>query len=140
MFYQFYDWNPTVGADCTNLVAGTYYCVSTYADGVPPPVPHTLTDATTTTSGDGCAAIATEYAISLSTFYSRNPAVGSSCQDLEAGVYVCVGVISSTISATTTSSATGVQTPSPVQTGIVSGCDLFYEVYFGDTCYAITET
>ncbi|KAM0811391.1 putative LysM domain-containing protein [Seiridium cardinale] len=55
-------WNPTVGEDCTGLAVGTYYCVSTYPDIVPPPFPYVETDDDTTTttatatassSGDG---------------------------------------------------------------------------------------
>lgn len=38
-----------------------------------------------------------------------------------------------------TSSST-ITTPSPVQTGIVSNCDSFYEVVSGDTCYDIAQT
>ncbi|KAH8660501.1 hypothetical protein BX600DRAFT_400333 [Xylariales sp. PMI_506] len=34
---------------------------------------------------------------------------------------------------------TSVSTPSPVQTGITSGCTKFYEVQSGDTCYAIAQ-
>ncbi|KAK4031910.1 hypothetical protein C8A01DRAFT_41650 [Parachaetomium inaequale] len=42
-------------------------------------------------SGDNCSLIATDAGISLSTFYSLNPAVGSSCGFLLAGYYVCIG-------------------------------------------------
>jgi hypothetical protein len=45
-------------------------------------------------SGDGCASIASAYGISLSNFYSWNPAVGSSCGALWLGYYVCVGTSS----------------------------------------------
>lgn len=30
-----YAMNPSVGADCTGMALGTYYCISTYPDGVP---------------------------------------------------------------------------------------------------------
>lgn len=56
--------NPSVKEDCSGLVLGTYYCVSTYPDGVPPgqpgwtgptfPLPDetaTATSTTTSTSG-----------------------------------------------------------------------------------------
>lgn len=42
-------------------------------------------------SGDQCGDLSTAYGISLSQFYSWNPAVGSSCQYLDLGDYVCVG-------------------------------------------------
>lgn len=43
-------------------------------------------------SGDTCIGIAYQHSIALSQFYSWNPAVGSNCQVLLAGYYVCVGV------------------------------------------------
>ncbi|KAK3491815.1 hypothetical protein B0T13DRAFT_490449 [Neurospora crassa] len=45
----------------------------------------------TVASGDQCGTIATRYGISLASFYSWNPAVGSSCQTLWLDYYVCVG-------------------------------------------------
>jgi hypothetical protein len=45
-------------------------------------------------SGDTCAAIAAAAAgISLTNFYTWNPAVGSSCSMLDLGDYVCIHVI-----------------------------------------------
>lgn len=38
-FEEFYGMNLSVKADCSGLVLGTYYCVSTYPDGVPPGQP-----------------------------------------------------------------------------------------------------
>jgi LysM repeat protein len=92
-------------------------------------------------SGDTCAAVATAAGVSLTTFYAWNPAVGSSCADLEVGEYVCIDIIGSTTTAvTTTTTATGdaISTPSPVQTGIVSTCNEFYLVVSGDTCAAVS--
>jgi hypothetical protein len=43
-------------------------------------------------SDDTCVSVAYQHAITLSQFYSWNPAVGSNCQILLAGYYVCVGV------------------------------------------------
>ena len=43
-------------------------------------------------SDDTCVGVAYQHAITLSQFYSWNPAVGSNCQVLLAGYYVCVGV------------------------------------------------
>lgn len=42
-------------------------------------------------SGDQCDTIASMYGITLANFYSRNPAVGRSCQTLWLSYYVCVG-------------------------------------------------
>lgn len=90
-------------------------------------------------SGDTCYGIAMNYAISLSGFYSWNPAVGSDCQYLITDDYVCVGVLESSSAGTTTtiSHSTSVSTPSSVQTGMVSSCDEFHQVVSGDTCYDI---
>lgn len=41
---------------------------------------------------DTCIGVAYQHSITLSQFYSWNPAVGSNCQVLLAGYYVCVGV------------------------------------------------
>ncbi|KAI0531909.1 hypothetical protein GGR58DRAFT_507967 [Xylaria digitata] len=41
---------------------------------------------------DLCYDIAQEYDIELASFYAWNPAVGTDCSDLEANVYVCIGV------------------------------------------------
>lgn len=42
--------------------------------------------------GDGCWAFANEKGIALEDFYKWNPAVGTDCSGLLAGVHVCVGV------------------------------------------------
>ncbi|KAM0458624.1 hypothetical protein ACHAPV_006016 [Trichoderma viride] len=95
-------------------------------------------------SGDTCAAIASAAGISLNDFYAWNPAVGNSCSTLDLGDYVCIGVIGSTTSSTTTkittsSKGNGVSTPSPIQTGMASNCNKFYDVASGDTCAAIAS-
>lgn len=43
-------------------------------------------------SDDTCVGVAYQHGIALSQFYTWNPAVGSNCQVLLAGYYVCVGV------------------------------------------------
>lgn len=48
----------------------------------------------TVVSGDGCQAIADEYGITLTDFYSWNPDVGSACASLWLGYAVCVGISS----------------------------------------------
>ena len=97
-------------------------------------------------SGDSCSAVAADNGVALSDFYAWNPAVGSSCAYLDVGDYVCVGVVGSgtttaatttTTTPTTTSTSSEVTTPSPIQTGMVSGCDSFYYVMSGDSCPSI---
>ncbi|KAL4907197.1 hypothetical protein BDW74DRAFT_166705 [Aspergillus multicolor] len=95
-------------------------------------------------SGDNCATVAANHGISLADFYAWNPAVGNTCAYLDLGDYVCVGVIGASAAVTTTSSSSsssgnGITTPSPIQTGMVSNCDLFHLVESGDTCAAIAE-
>lgn len=62
------------------------------------------------------------------------------CSGLQAHEYVCAGVVSTSAVVTATTSVSGVTTPSPVQTGMVSTCDTFYDVYSGDLCYSIADT
>ncbi|KAL4940189.1 hypothetical protein BDV06DRAFT_197177 [Aspergillus oleicola] len=117
---DFYTWNPGVGTSCSSLWLGYYVCVGRRGSSSSPPPPsttQTTAKPTTTTSagpgstptptqagmasgcnafhrvsdGDQCGAIATKYGITLSSFYSWNPGVGSSCGSLWLGYYVCVG-------------------------------------------------
>ncbi|KAJ5933735.1 carbohydrate-binding module family 50 protein [Penicillium verhagenii] len=86
-------------------------------------------------SNNDCYDIALEANIALTDFYTWNPAVGSDCSDLESGEYVCLGT---TGPLTTITSGTPIPaTPSPTQTGMVSGCLRFYYVESGDGCYDI---
>ena len=160
----FYAWNPAVGSSCLDLELNEYVCVgllNASSTAVSTTTMPTSTGISTPSSvqtgmvsgcdafyavksGDTCSVIASEYDISLAPFYGWNPAVGSSCLYLEVGGYVCVGVVgSSSVTATPTSytpsSTMGVSTPSPIQTGMVSDCDEFYDVESGDTCSAIAS-
>lgn len=165
----FYAWNPAVGTSCAYLEVGEYVCIdiigstttaitttatttTTSGDGVSTPSPiqtgmvSTCNKFYLVVSGDTCAAVATAAGISLTTFYSWNPAVGNSCAYLAVGDYVCIDIIgytpsSTTLSTTTTtSSGNGVTTPTPYETGIVSDCDTFHLVSSGDTCTSIASS
>jgi LysM repeat protein len=141
---DFYAWNPAVGSSCSGLFAGYYVCVgvigSTPAssssahssstspgNGISTPLPTQAGMVSNcdqfydVVSGDGCYNIAASYGIALSDFYAWNPAVGTSCQSLFAGYYVCVGLAP----------------PSPTQAGIASNCNKYYLVQSGDGCYNI---
>ncbi|KAJ6013997.1 hypothetical protein N7540_008588 [Penicillium herquei] len=86
-------------------------------------------------SGNDCYDIALEANIALTDLHTWNPALGSDCSSLEAGDYVCLGTSGQP---TTMTSGTAVPaTPSPTQTGMVSGCLRFYYVESGDDCYDI---
>lgn len=155
---QLYAYNPSLATSGCPIIVGDSYCIEQNF-GVPPPQSSTSKAASTTTtgngvttptptqtgmvsncnkfhkvvSGDSCAVLASANGISLDTFYSWNPAVGTSCASLILDYYVCVGVISQGGS-TTTKPGNGVSTPGPVQTGIVSNCNSFHLVVSGDTC------
>ncbi|PWY88126.1 hypothetical protein BO94DRAFT_441732, partial [Aspergillus sclerotioniger CBS 115572] len=99
-------------------------------------------------SGETCATIATSAGITLANFYSWNPSVGTGCNTLWLGYYVCTGVSATTTSVPTTTTATttatttrttSVATPSPTQSGMVSNCDAFYLVASGDTCTTVAQ-
>ncbi|PKX93947.1 uncharacterized protein P174DRAFT_430919 [Aspergillus novofumigatus IBT 16806] len=80
-------------------------------------------------------------------FYSWSPSLNGDCSGLYLDYYVCVGLVSgSTVALTsttraTTTSTTGtggaVVTPTPTQAGMVSGCTKFYLVESSDGCYDI---
>ncbi|PIA99826.1 hypothetical protein CB0940_02390 [Cercospora beticola] len=161
---QFYNWNPAVGNTCGGLQAGYYVCVG--VAGTPTSRPSSTSAAAPTTTpngpqpqqpgiintcqqyyfvqqGDFCQAIVDQYGtFSLSQFYSWNPAVGNTCGGLQAGYYVCVGVIGtpttrpSTTSAAPTATPTG---PQPQQPGLIAGCQRYYFVQQGDFCQAIVD-
>lgn len=168
---DFYSWNPAVKTDCSGLWASTYVCVGLIGQTTSATTTTTSTITTTTTSagngvvtptptqtgmaancntfyfvqsGDGCAAIASKFGISLANFYSWNPAVKTDCSALWASVYVCVGLIGSTPTTTLTTSTTkttagnGVATPTPTQPLMVGNCDAFHLVASGDTCYDVS--
>lgn len=183
---QLIAWNPSVWADCSNVVVDTYYCVA--VPGSPTSRTATLPASTTAptaiatqtgmasncgddvwlvSSSDTCTSVTSANGISLTDFEGWNPAVvaaDGTCA-LTEGYYVCVGTangasssttsgggvtttttsissLSTTSAATTTTSSSGgaVTTPSPVQSGMTSGCVRFYWVEAGDGCWAIANS
>lgn len=113
---DFTKWNPQAKSDCSGLWANTYACVGVI--GYTPPTKTTLKTSTTSkgngvstptptqpgmvgncktfykiVSGDTCQVVATKAKITLANFYKWNPSVGSNCQYLQLGVYVCTGLI-----------------------------------------------
>lgn len=87
-------------------------------------------------TGDTCEVVANAAGISLTDFYSWNPAVGSQCGNLQANVYVCTHIIGGP-SPTTAPPSDG--TPRPTQPGMTSGCNKFYKVKAGDGCPRIAS-
>lgn len=152
----FISWNPSVGSGCTSLLVDYYVCVGvvgwqpptttttkvpTPTNGIATPTPiqtgmtkncnkFHLVKSTTT-----CASIQDYYEITMAQLVSWNPAVGSKCTALWADSYVCVGVISQT----PTQSGNGVETPSPIQTGMTKSCKKFHLVKTTTTCASIQD-
>ncbi|RSL94257.1 hypothetical protein CEP52_012749 [Fusarium oligoseptatum] len=137
---QFTTWNSETGANCAGLWADTYACVSIIGHDATPTKSSTPTNGietpspiqsgmvnncnkfhlvkTTTT----CLSIQDYYKLPLADFYKWNPAVGTSCQSLLANYYVCTG---------------GIETPSPIQNGMVKDCNKFHLVKTTTTCSSI---
>lgn len=164
--------NPSITPDCGNYVTGLSYCVEAPAPTTTTTRTGfaTKTSAATTTSAnngittptptqpnmvdncdafhfvktnENCDDIAKQYGITPAQFLSYNPSVGETCSAMWANVYVCVSIIGSEPSPTTsiqkpTSTITnGVSTPTPAQPGMISDCNKFYFVKSGDTCASI---
>ncbi|KAH2164339.1 hypothetical protein KXV74_007871, partial [Aspergillus fumigatus] len=149
-----------VKTDCSGLQAGYFVCIgvagSTTTTTSNPHSPQQTGIAANCNKyyfveiGDGCAAIASTYSITLADFYSWNPGVGTSCQSLQAGYYVCVGVSGSTTSTSTTTTkpttttkapitTTTASGPSPTQSGITADCETFDQAVSGDSCWTIVS-
>ncbi|KAK6837064.1 hypothetical protein RU639_001006 [Aspergillus parasiticus] len=93
---------------------------------------------------DGCWDIANNHGITTDQFHAWNPTIQDDCSKLWPNYYVCVGVIVEMSSTsrelvTTTSSSTGIATPSPSSPGMPSGCTQFYRAQSGDYCSKICE-
>ncbi|KAH7017948.1 putative LysM domain protein [Microdochium trichocladiopsis] len=98
-------------------------------------------------NGDTCNAIIAAAGIYGPNFYIWNPAIGSACTNLWSSYYVCIGntvgpsiTINPPQPTTTRPAGNGVATPTPIQTGMVTNCKLFYQVRSGDTCATIAAS
>ncbi|KAF7551418.1 hypothetical protein G7Z17_g5037 [Cylindrodendrum hubeiense] len=96
-----------------------------------------------TTEGDDCQALADAWGISVEDFIAWNPSVGDDCSGIQVGESYCVErnwgapIETSTITdadPTPTKPSNGIETPDPVQLGIVSNCNKFYYVKKGENC------
>ncbi|KAH9206729.1 hypothetical protein DL95DRAFT_347253 [Leptodontidium sp. 2 PMI_412] len=158
--------NPSINANCTNLVPGLAYCVSPTADW-------NTTSTTTTTSGyvsppdptptgttsycyvwhvivanDNCDLLESEYGITFTQLQQWNPNLNSTCGNLILGDAYCVSgdaaisrtsTTSNPMSTTTSTKTTSVSIPGPTQSGITPGCTAYYLTKSGggDTCASI---
>lgn len=156
---DFEAWNPAVGTTCEFLDLGDFVCVdiigltittstvpTTTGNGVSTPTPFQTGMVANcalfhlVVSGDTCAAVAAAAGISLANIEAWNPAVGSSCQFLDLGDFVCIGLIGGVVTTTTkapTTTGNGITTPTPFQSGMVTNCNSFHLVVSGDTCAAV---
>ncbi|KAK2746208.1 hypothetical protein FQN57_003330 [Myotisia sp. PD_48] len=162
---QFITWNPALGADCSGLWAGYYYCVG--IPGTPTKLPTTTATATATTTtpagpsptqtgiiktcnhyhkaveGDSCVAIVDQYkTFTLDDFLKWNTAVGADCGGLWLGYFYCIGVPGTPTKPPTTTAAPTTTTPtdpSPTQTGIIKNCNRYHKAVSGDSCSSIVD-
>ncbi|OAQ63716.1 LysM domain-containing protein [Pochonia chlamydosporia 170] len=74
---QFYAWNPSINAECSNPWRGYYVCVHAPGAVVTPPTP--------TKPANG--------GISLDDFLKWNPDAGNNCQGLWANAYACINIL-----------------------------------------------
>ena len=88
-----------------------------------------------------CSTVLAQYGLSLPQFYAWNSGVKDDCSGMWLNVYVCVhattGVIPTTTlwtSTTTTSAGNGVATPTPIQPGMVTNCNKFYQGQLPPSC------
>lgn len=89
-------------------------------------------------SGDSCASIISDHGLTTAQFVSWNRDVGgASCTSLWLDTYVCVSIIGHT--PTPTDPGNGIETPEPIQPGMVDNCDDFYLVESGDSCASIAR-
>ncbi|KAJ6032576.1 hypothetical protein N7540_003308 [Penicillium herquei] len=106
--------NPSINANCTNLVVGMDYCIAT-VNGSAPTTPTTSTTTTsfisaptatvsgttsecykwhTVVSGDTCQIIESEYGITLDVFRALNTYIDSNCDNLWVNYTYCVSGVS----------------------------------------------
>ncbi|KAH6693877.1 LysM domain-containing protein [Plectosphaerella plurivora] len=157
---QLFAWNPTVRSDCTGLWAGVNVCVGVIGQAPPP--------ATTTTPSNGvstpspiqpgmvtncnlfhfiggntqCQQVLDYQKISLADFFKWNPAVKADCSGLQKDTHACVRVIGGTTpptATTTTPPGNGIATPTPIQPGMVTNCNLFHFIGGNTQCQQVLD-
>ncbi|KAI1360466.1 carbohydrate-binding module family 50 protein [Xylaria arbuscula] len=89
------------------------------------------------TSSDTCESIAAANFLALSDLYTYNPSLSASSCPLIVGDSYCIEENFGVPPPPPTSTRNGISTPTPIQTGIASNCNKFYEVQSGDICDTI---
>ncbi|KAI1055596.1 hypothetical protein LB505_010846 [Fusarium chuoi] len=160
---DFYKWNPKVNSDCSNLVLGAYACAGVINTTLQPSTTHT-----TTTTDNGistpkptqsgmvsncnkfhiikstttCQGIVDYNKITMANLLKWNVGINSQCSNLILGSSVCVGIIGGSVTHSTTTSSTtagGITTPTPIQSGMTTGCTKFHPVKSTTTCQGILD-
>ncbi|KAF4950590.1 hypothetical protein FGADI_8104 [Fusarium gaditjirri] len=160
---DFYKWNPKINSDCSNLVLGAYACAGVINTTLQPSTTH----ATTTTdngistpkptqygmvsncnkfhiikSTTTCQGIVDYNKITMANLLKWNVGINSQCSNLILGSSVCVGIIGGSVTHSTTTSsmtASGITTPTPIQSGMTTGCTKFHPVKSTTTCQGILD-
>lgn len=131
-----------VSLNAVSILAALLTVSSAYLVDPPTTAPsNTIADCSNwaiVTSADTCQSLADANFITLAQFNTYNPSVGSKCA-LIIGDSYCVEenfgippVSTSSTSVISTSTGNGINTPTPIQTGIVSNCNKLYVVKSGD--------
>ncbi|QRV82272.1 LysM domain protein [Ceratobasidium sp. AG-Ba] len=157
-YAQLLNWNPTIDAWCSNLIAGNNICVSApggyfaptkIANGIPTgTLITTATPAPTGTApgaptncgrwyvvqpGETCNTVILSQGITMSDFKAANPQINADCTNLWAATAYCVYLV--TRGPTPSSYAPA---PTNIATGTTKNCYRYYTAISGDTCTAIT--
>ncbi|KAK8924277.1 LysM domain-containing protein [Metarhizium anisopliae] len=89
-------------------------------------------------NGESCENVASKNGIPLQDFLAWNPKAGNQCYGLWANAYSCVSIIGY-IPPTPSEPTNGVETPTPIQPGMVADCNKFYYIKSGDSCGSIAS-
>ncbi|KAL1797016.1 hypothetical protein ACET3X_005556 [Alternaria dauci] len=82
--------------------------------------------------GDFCVTVASANGITLDELLSWNTGIDETCTNLLADAYACVSVVGHT--PTPVAPPNGIETPTPIQDGMVGNCDTFHLVQPGENC------
>ncbi|KAK5652626.1 hypothetical protein OQA88_10219 [Cercophora sp. LCS_1] len=118
---QFRQYNPSIGAGCTNLQSGYSYCVE-----INPKLPIGGVTTTSSTSSSTSTASTSSTKSSPTTLTTITTSKTSSTSSSSS--------TSTTTTPTPTKPGNGITTPTPTQPGMVSNCDAFHFVKPGSTC------
>ncbi|KAL2788710.1 hypothetical protein BJX66DRAFT_352538 [Aspergillus keveii] len=135
--------NPPTSNSSSSTTATTTSYVSAPSPTVSGTTPY-CSEWYTVQSGDTCDGFLPKYDLTLSEFRALNTYIDTGCSNLWPDYSYCVGGVpqsssttTSTSSSTTATTSSPISTPTPIQSGMVSGCTEFYEAKSGDGCWAI---